>query len=59
MINFAKTQVKIVKNSTSASQFETAEETAATSPKIQAAEKVLAAYFDKVCGIQPTTTPTT
>lgn len=58
MISFANSEVKIVKTSTSAAQFESAEESAAESPKIEAAEKVLTAYFDNQCGIKPTPTPT-
>jgi hypothetical protein len=56
MIGFAKTEVKIVRASTSATGFESALETAAQSPKIQAAEKALTAFFDNKCGIPQTTT---
>jgi len=59
MIKFANTELKIVKSSISATQFESSEESAAESPKLQAAEKVLTAYFDNQCGIKPTSTPTT
>jgi len=56
MIKFAGTEKSIIQKSTSASQFESSEETAAQSPKVANAEKVLAAYFGSKCGsVTPTT----
>ena len=58
LLKFVSTEVKIIKTSTSATQFETSEESLAQSPTFTAATGVLANYFDAKCGITPTTAPT-
>jgi hypothetical protein len=59
MMKFAGTEIQIIRVSTSATQFEKAEETAAQAPKVVAAEQVLSAYFDAKCGAPKTSTPVT
>jgi len=58
IIKFAATEKSIIQKSTTLTQFESSEETAAQSPKVASAEKTLAAYFTSKCG-PITSTPTT
>ena len=57
LLKFANTEVKVIKTSTSASQFESAEEALTQKPTFTAATTVLANYFDGKCGIATTTLP--